>query len=56
MGLIFIGPSGNVMHALGDKMGVKRLAEKAGVPVARGAAARSAAQRRPTTPRPSATP
>jgi acetyl/propionyl-CoA carboxylase alpha subunit/acetyl-CoA carboxylase carboxyltransferase component len=34
MGLIFIGPSGNVMRALGDKIGAKRLAEKAGVPVA----------------------
>jgi acetyl/propionyl-CoA carboxylase alpha subunit/acetyl-CoA carboxylase carboxyltransferase component len=34
MGLVFIGPSGNVMRALGDKIGAKRLAKKAGVPVA----------------------
>ena len=33
MGLVFIGPSGPVMRALGDKIGAKRLAEKAGVPV-----------------------
>jgi acetyl/propionyl-CoA carboxylase alpha subunit/acetyl-CoA carboxylase carboxyltransferase component len=34
MGLVFIGPSGSVMRALGDKIGAKRLAERAGVPVA----------------------
>jgi biotin carboxylase len=35
LGLVFIGPSGAVMRRLGDKIGAKRLAEKAGVPVAR---------------------
>ncbi|MDQ6839492.1 MAG: biotin/lipoyl-binding protein, partial [Actinomycetota bacterium] len=34
MGLTFIGPSGEVMRKLGDKIGAKRLAEKVGVPVA----------------------
>ncbi len=34
LGLTFIGPSGDVMRALGDKIGAKRLAERAGVPVA----------------------
>src|SRR5580698_9291910 len=34
MGLVFIGPSGKVMRQLGDKIGAKRLAEEAGVPVA----------------------
>jgi len=34
MGLTFIGPSGDVMRRLGDKIGAKRLAEEAGVPVA----------------------
>ena len=35
LGLVFIGPSGAVMRRLGDKIGAKRLAEEAGVPVAR---------------------
>ena len=34
MGLVFIGPPGKVMRLLGDKIGAKRLAEEAGVPVA----------------------
>jgi acetyl/propionyl-CoA carboxylase alpha subunit/acetyl-CoA carboxylase carboxyltransferase component len=34
MGLVFIGPSGEVMRRLGDKIGAKRLAEGVGVPVA----------------------
>jgi acetyl/propionyl-CoA carboxylase alpha subunit/acetyl-CoA carboxylase carboxyltransferase component len=34
MGLTFIGPSGEVMRRLGDKIGAKRLAESASVPVA----------------------
>jgi acetyl/propionyl-CoA carboxylase alpha subunit/acetyl-CoA carboxylase carboxyltransferase component len=34
LGLVFIGPSPEVMRALGDKIGSKRLAEQAGVPVA----------------------
>ncbi|MEX0868246.1 MAG: biotin/lipoyl-containing protein, partial [Nitriliruptoraceae bacterium] len=32
--ITFIGPSGDVMRALGDKIGAKQLAEQAGVPVA----------------------
>ena len=31
--IVFIGPSGDVMRRVGDKIGSKRLAEKAGVPV-----------------------
>lgn len=34
LGVTFIGPSANVMRALGDKVGAKLLAEQAGVPVA----------------------
>ena len=34
MGLVFVGPSGDVMRALGDKIQSKLMAEKAGVPVA----------------------
>jgi acetyl/propionyl-CoA carboxylase alpha subunit/acetyl-CoA carboxylase carboxyltransferase component len=34
LGLVFIGPSPEVMRSLGDKIGSKRLAEQAGVPVA----------------------
>lgn len=34
IGVTFIGPSGDVMRALGDKIGAKKLAEQAGVPVA----------------------
>jgi acetyl/propionyl-CoA carboxylase alpha subunit/acetyl-CoA carboxylase carboxyltransferase component len=34
LGLVFIGPSGPVMRQLGDKIGAKQLAERAGVPVA----------------------
>ncbi|HET6549028.1 MAG TPA: biotin carboxylase N-terminal domain-containing protein, partial [Solirubrobacter sp.] len=34
LGLVFIGPSGDVMRQLGDKIQSKLLAEKAGVPVA----------------------
>ena len=33
MGLVFIGPTGQMMRRLGDKIGAKRLAEQAGVPV-----------------------
>ncbi len=33
-GVTFIGPSGDMMRALGDKIGAKLLAEQAGVPVA----------------------
>jgi acetyl/propionyl-CoA carboxylase alpha subunit len=32
-GLRFLGPSGEVMRALGDKIGAKQVAEQAGVPV-----------------------
>jgi len=32
-GLVFIGPSADAMRAVGDKIGAKRLAEEAGVPV-----------------------
>jgi acetyl/propionyl-CoA carboxylase alpha subunit/acetyl-CoA carboxylase carboxyltransferase component len=34
LGLRFIGPSGDVMRLLGDKIGAKRLAESVGAPVA----------------------
>jgi acetyl/propionyl-CoA carboxylase alpha subunit/acetyl-CoA carboxylase carboxyltransferase component len=34
LGVTFVGPSGDVMRRLGDKVGAKLLAEKAGVPVA----------------------
>ena len=34
-GLRFLGPRGEVMRSLGDKIGSKRLAEKSGVPVTR---------------------
>jgi acetyl/propionyl-CoA carboxylase alpha subunit/acetyl-CoA carboxylase carboxyltransferase component len=34
MGLVFVGPSGDVMRALGDKIQSKLMAERAGVPVA----------------------
>ena len=34
LGVTFIGPSADVMRALGDKIGAKLLAEKVGVPVA----------------------
>jgi acetyl/propionyl-CoA carboxylase alpha subunit/acetyl-CoA carboxylase carboxyltransferase component len=34
LGITFVGPSGDVMRALGDKIGAKLLAERAGVPVA----------------------
>jgi acetyl/propionyl-CoA carboxylase alpha subunit/acetyl-CoA carboxylase carboxyltransferase component len=34
LNVTFIGPSADVMRALGDKIGAKQLAEKAGVPVA----------------------
>ncbi|WP_276319885.1 carboxyl transferase domain-containing protein [Egibacter rhizosphaerae] len=34
IGVTFVGPSGEVMRRLGDKIGAKRLAEQAGVPVA----------------------
>ncbi|MDJ0842226.1 MAG: carboxyl transferase domain-containing protein, partial [Acidobacteriota bacterium] len=33
MGVVFIGPSGDTMRALGDKIGSKLLAEECGVPV-----------------------
>ncbi len=34
LGLVFIGPRSSVMRALGDKLGAKRLAERAQVPMA----------------------
>jgi acetyl/propionyl-CoA carboxylase alpha subunit/acetyl-CoA carboxylase carboxyltransferase component len=34
LGVVFIGPSGDVMRRLGDKISAKRLAEEVGVPVA----------------------
>ncbi len=34
LGVTFVGPSAEVMRALGDKIGAKRLAEEAGVPLA----------------------
>src|SRR4051794_38362652 len=34
MGLVFVGPSGEVMRKLGDKIQSKLMAEQAGVPVA----------------------
>ncbi len=34
MGIVFIGPSGDVMRRLGDKISSKRLAEQARIPVA----------------------
>jgi acetyl/propionyl-CoA carboxylase alpha subunit/acetyl-CoA carboxylase carboxyltransferase component len=34
LGIVFAGPAPDVMRALGDKIGAKRLAEEAGVPVA----------------------
>ncbi|MGH0030184.1 MAG: biotin carboxylase N-terminal domain-containing protein [Myxococcota bacterium] len=34
LGIVFIGPDARVMRALGDKIGSKRMAEQAGVPVA----------------------
>ncbi len=33
LGVVFIGPSGDAMRRVGDKIGAKRLAEEAGVPV-----------------------
>ncbi|ABF39471.1 Carbamoyl-phosphate synthase L chain, ATP-binding protein [Candidatus Koribacter versatilis Ellin345] len=35
MGIVFIGPSGEVMRRLGDKISAKKLAEKAKIPVAK---------------------
>lgn len=35
MGIVFIGPSGDVMRRLGDKIASKRLAEQSHIPVAR---------------------
>ena len=34
LGIAFVGPTGDTMRALGDKIGAKHLAEAAGVPVA----------------------
>lgn len=34
MGIVFIGPTGDVMRQLGDKIAAKRLAERAQIPVA----------------------
>ncbi|HEY7076345.1 MAG TPA: biotin carboxylase N-terminal domain-containing protein, partial [Solirubrobacteraceae bacterium] len=34
LGVVFVGPSGDVMRRLGDKIAAKRLAAEAGVPVA----------------------
>ena len=33
LGVVFIGPSGDAMRRVGDKIGSKRLAEQAGIPV-----------------------
>jgi acetyl/propionyl-CoA carboxylase alpha subunit/acetyl-CoA carboxylase carboxyltransferase component len=33
LGVVFIGPTSDAMHRVGDKIGAKRLAEAAGVPV-----------------------
>src|SRR5262249_44040580 len=35
-GLIFVGPSGHVMRAMGEKTAARRVAEQAGVPVVPG--------------------
>src|ERR1700690_620574 len=35
MGIVFIGPDGDVMRRLGDKISSKRLAEEAQIPIAR---------------------
>lgn len=57
LGVIFIGPDPEVLRLLGDKIGAKRLAEAAGVPVAPGVADRSRPSTRPgCTPSGSATP
>ena len=40
MGIVFIGPDGEVMRRLGDKISSKQLAEQAQIPVAPGAAGR----------------
>ena len=56
MGLVFVGPSGDVMRKLGDKIQSKLLAEQAGVPVAPWSTARSRrSKRRASTPSASAT-
>src|SRR6056297_2583042 len=34
LGIAFVGPTGDTMRALGDKIGAKQLAERSGVPVA----------------------
>ena len=34
LGVVFVGPDAGVMRRLGDKIGAKRLAEQAGVPLA----------------------
>jgi acetyl/propionyl-CoA carboxylase alpha subunit/acetyl-CoA carboxylase carboxyltransferase component len=34
IGVVFVGPTAEAMRSLGDKIGAKRLAERAGVPVA----------------------
>ncbi len=34
MGIVFIGPDGEVMRLLGDKISSKRLAEQAQIPIA----------------------
>ena len=34
LGIVFVGPTPDVMRALGDKIEAKKLAEQAGVPVA----------------------
>jgi acetyl/propionyl-CoA carboxylase alpha subunit/acetyl-CoA carboxylase carboxyltransferase component len=34
LGVVFVGPDAKIMRAVGDKIGAKRLAEEAGVPVA----------------------
>ncbi|HET8949919.1 MAG TPA: biotin carboxylase N-terminal domain-containing protein, partial [Solirubrobacteraceae bacterium] len=34
MGIVFVGPSAEIMRRVGDKIGAKRLAEAAGVPLA----------------------
>lgn len=48
MGVVFIGPSGAVMRALGDKSRGKQLAEQAGGAVERRARAHARGKRRRT--------
>ena len=52
LGVVFIGPSAEVMRTLGDKIGAKLLAEKAGVPVAASSSDSSITLRMPRPPPP----